>query len=569
MGGINKYRGRKMKRILLKKWGLPFALLAMTLLLLSGCQSVAGLDLNKALMQSMNQVSGESKQTLSLELVPAEGAVQPEAQQLIEQLNSLSLTIDSAKVQDQSTMSVKGAVQYKEVQYPFHLSLDEQGMALQLEGAKQPIYISTGSGALSGLYVGDAAQYEDQILGLTKQAAEFFLKHLSNPKTLSVKQAQGDVYGETLSLTQLHTEIRGDELLAMVKPFLTSVAKDEQGLKALVEAFYDVYYPMMQEAESYYDDYYSDYEDSYYEDGYYEEYEGDYPEDYYADDYNEYDDSEYADAPEDRSGFGLDLLSISQSKPVVVATMTATIQEMINTLLTDYDANIKSTLEKTPELNVILGKDTVLNLDLYFDSKLQLRKQAMELTIALPASADLPLQSVKLKSETQQRNLGGTVKIDPVDTISGVIDYFGEPLTPGEMLRNFEPDSAIYKLLKDDLQFTYKSVYLDPHNSYYGVIVKNNTSFVPLRYLSEALDAAVKWDAEANNIVITDDITGREIRVTPDSKHASVGGKAVVLEQPVFVNQDGVTYVPLRFMSEALGAKVAVEADGWIFIERP
>ncbi|WP_044477546.1 copper amine oxidase N-terminal domain-containing protein [Paenibacillus antibioticophila] len=552
-----------MKRILLKKWGLPLALLAMTMLLLSGCQSVAGLDINKALVQSMTQVSGESKQTLSIELVPAEGVVHPEAQQIIEQLNSLSLTIDSAKVQDQGNMSVKGAVQYKEEQYPFHLSLDEQGMAIQLEGAKQPIYISTESGALSGMYAGEAAKYEDQILGFTKQAGEFFFKHLSNPKTLSVKQTQSEVFGESLSLTQLHTEIRGDELLAMVKPFLTSVAKDEQGIKDLIGAFYDVYYPIMQEAYSYYDDYY--YED-YYEDEYYDDY---YYEDYDYEDYDyEYDDSDYSDVTADR-GFGLDLFSISQSKPVVVATMTATIQEVINTLLTDYDANMKSLLEETPELNVVLGKDTVLDLDLYFDSKLQIRKQAMELTIALPASEDLPLQSVKLKADTEQRNLGGTVEIDAVDVTSGVIDYFGKPMTPGEMLRNFESDSAIYKLLKDDFQFTYKSVYLDPHNSYYGVVVNNNTTFVPLRYLSEELDAGVKWDAYSKNIVITDDITGQEIRVTPDSKHASIGGKAVVLEQPVFVNEDGVTYVPLRFMSEALGAKVTVEEDGWIFIERP
>lgn len=561
-----------MKKNMVKKWGLPLALIAMMLLILSGCQSVAGLDINKALVQNMAQVSGEAKQILSLELVPAEELVDPEAKQFIQKINSLSLSIDSAKVQDQRNLSVKGAVKYQGQQYPFHLSLDEQGMAIQLEGAKQPIYISTEDGAFSGMYVAEAAKYEELIEGLSKQAAEFFLKHLSNPKTLSVKQTQSNVFGESLNLTQLHTEIRGDELLAMVKPFLTSVAKDEQGIKDLIGAFYDVYYPIMEEANSYYDDSYDEYYDDYYEDYedeyYYDDYGYEYEDSYEYDDSYEYEDYDYAEDTVS-SGFGLDWFSISQSKPVVVATMTATVQEAINTLLADYDNNIKSLLEETPELNVILGKDTVLDLNLYLDSKLQIRKQSMELTIALPASEDLPLQSVKIKADVEQRNLGGTVAIDAVDISQGAIDYFGSTSTPGETLRNFEPDSAIYKLLKNDFQLTYKSVYLDPHNSYYGVFVKDNTTYVPLRYLSEELDAAVKWDPDTKSIVVTDDITGREIRVALDSKQASVGGNVVDLQQPLFTSNDGLTYVPLRFMSEALGAKVTVEEDGWIFIERP
>lgn len=537
-----------MKKYRLKKWGLPFALLAMMVLLISGCQSVGGFDINKALVQSMDPVSGESKQTLSFELVPAEGQVQPEAQELIDIVNSLSLTIDSAKVQDPSTMSLKGSVQFREDKFPFHMAMDERGIAFHVEGAKQPLYISTETAELTGMDLTGVAENQELIQGFTKQAAEFILKHLSNPKTLSVKQTTGKVFEESLNLTQLHTEIRGDELLSMLKPFLTSVAKDEQGLKTLIGAFYDVYYPIMQAAYSY-DDYYEDYD--------YEDY--DYSQEDYLDDA----------AWDDSSAFGFDLNTVVQSKPVMVATLTATVQEAINTLLTDYDENMKKLLEDSPELAVIFGKDTVLKLDVYFDSKLQMRKQQLELTIALPGNEDLPLQAVTIKSDSELRNAGGQVTIDSVDLTSGVFDITDGALTPGKTLRNFEPDSAIYKLLKNDLELTRKSAYIDPDNSYYGVVVKKNTSMVPLRYLSEQLDAEVKWDSNSNSILIIDDLTGQEIKVTSGSKHASIGGKAVVLPQPVFANEYGVTYVPLRFMAEALGATVTVESDGWIFVERP
>lgn len=52
--------------------------------------------------------------------------------------------------------------------------------------------------------------------------------------------------GEALSLSKLHLEVSGEEMLAMVKPFLTSISKDEQGLKDLIGDLYDVFYPVLE-----------------------------------------------------------------------------------------------------------------------------------------------------------------------------------------------------------------------------------------------------------------------------------------------------------------------------------
>ena len=97
-----------------------------------------------------------------------------------------------------------------------------------------------------------------------------------------------------------------------------------------------------------------------------------------------------------------------------------------------------------------------------------------------------------------------------------------------------------------------------------------NTTFVPLRYLSEQLDAEVKWTKGSKQIVVIDDITGNEIVLTVDSPKATVAGQEVTMVESAFVGKNGKTYVPLRFMAESLGATVDKEQDtGWIFIDRP
>ncbi|MNC63327.1 hypothetical protein D3C75_1134420 [compost metagenome] len=135
-------------------------------------------------------------------------------------------------------------------------------------------------------------------------------------------------------------------------------------------------------------------------------------------------------------------------------------------------------------------------------------------------------------------------------------------------MRNFEPVAPLHKLLKDDLKITEKSVYIDPQNEYYGIIIKKNTSFAPVRYVAEELDAEVEWVQATKQIKIIDDITGGEIVLKVGSNKATVNGETVNLSQPPFVHKDGTTYIPLRFIAESLGASIAMDEYGWITIDR-
>jgi hypothetical protein len=78
-------------------------------------------------------------------------------------------------------------------------------------------------------------------------------------------------------------------------------------------------------------------------------------------------------------------------------------------------------------------------------------------------------------------------------------------------------------------------------------------TLVPLRAIFEALGAEVKWDDKTKTVTATKDDT--LISLTIDSVDAWINGTKTKLDVPAqLIN--GKTMVPIRFVSEALGAKV-------------
>ena len=84
-------------------------------------------------------------------------------------------------------------------------------------------------------------------------------------------------------------------------------------------------------------------------------------------------------------------------------------------------------------------------------------------------------------------------------------------------------------------------------------VLMNDRTMVPFRAIFEALGCTVSWDAE--NKVAIGKRNGKEIRLPIGSARVTVAGKGMNLDQPAAL-KDGRTLVPLRFVSEALGAQV-------------
>ncbi|WP_339847327.1 stalk domain-containing protein [Paenibacillus sp. FSL W7-1088] len=108
-----------------------------------------------------------------------------------------------------------------------------------------------------------------------------------------------------------------------------------------------------------------------------------------------------------------------------------------------------------------------------------------------------------------------------------------------------------------------KQVYKQPPTNFKGSVL------VPLRGIFESLGADVKWNSSTQTVTAIRE--GRTIVLTIGSKIAYINGVAVTLSaKPQIIN--GVTMVPLRFVSEAFGGEVEWHGEAGsvtIFLNKP
>lgn len=89
--------------------------------------------------------------------------------------------------------------------------------------------------------------------------------------------------------------------------------------------------------------------------------------------------------------------------------------------------------------------------------------------------------------------------------------------------------------------------------------VVQNTTLLPLRFVvNQVVDAQVEWNSETQTVTITKN--GTVVQVTIGSHTAYVDGMPVELEVTPMI-KDGVTLLPVRFISEAFEIKVEFESS--------
>lgn len=89
-------------------------------------------------------------------------------------------------------------------------------------------------------------------------------------------------------------------------------------------------------------------------------------------------------------------------------------------------------------------------------------------------------------------------------------------------------------------------------------INSDGRTVIPTRFVSEGLGADVSWNAETRTVTMTSN--NKEVQLVVGKKQATINGKTVVFDTSAFISQ-GRTFVPIRFVSEALGANVSWDAE--------
>jgi len=499
--------------------------MAAVLVLLTGCQSIGGLDVTKVMKKQLDINSYEAQQTMSIHFEPASGKLRDDDTAMMKAFNDAQLTVQ-VKAQDAQRISMSGKLKVASDEVPFTIGWKDNRMALKLEGAKSPIVISNDMNTQLLSTVQPASK---QLKAFTESTITLFGKHAPNPQNASVKQVTEQIMGQSLPLSQLHIEFGGNELVPWVKQLLQSALKDEEGMKAWFMEMGKWYVPMLTAALSQAAP----------------EMEGEVP-----------------DMLKDGEAFGLSAYKM--------------FKEQLPSIISQLDQGYEAWVKSNPDAAVLLGPDTKLVLDLYADQESNIRKLNASLAIAVPASAGAPFKKVTINQSTEYSNLNGNVKVDDVD-FSSSVSLTDPEMTPGKWLRHFDPSSVAHKWLKQ-VGVTKKWTTIPVSTTNYDdwfyddmalPYTKSGTMMVPLRFITEEFDAKLKWEGKTK-LTITDDITGAVAELTMNSKQAKVGGQTLVMPLAPEV-KDGQLYVPLRSLSQMLGFTFTINKhDGsqWLELNR-
>ncbi|MBO7744465.1 hypothetical protein I8J29_09680 [Paenibacillus sp. MWE-103] len=106
------------------------------------------------------------------------------------------------------------------------------------------------------------------------------------------------------------------------------------------------------------------------------------------------------------------------------------------------------------------------------------------------------------------------------------------------------------------------TVYLDGQQSELSMppLLVHNSAYVPLRGIFEKMGVKVRWDVKTRSVIAAN--ASSTIILSSLTGQTTIDGKVVSgAENPVFVNDS--VYVPLRLISETLGAEVNWDADAY------
>jgi len=233
-------------------------------------------------------------------------------------------------------------------------------------------------------------------------------------------------------------------------------------------------------------------------------------------------------------------------------------------------AYVQSFLEKAGEELDKVSKDssttffsdkTTFNIDLFIDSDKQLRKESIELYVPV-AEPDAAVTAFKLNFTTEAWDLNKPLKVDLIDLSGGSMNMTSEPNNFFVFYNQLDKQSAFYKLLKDDLHVTRKVIHLAMNES------------------GDTDEYAMQPYINADNVTMVpvrfiSEQLGAEVKWNGDLKQVTIidalTGKTIVLtldNKTATVNGTSVqlesaaalhnssTFVPVRFIAETLGSKV-------------
>lgn len=155
----------------------------------------------------------------------------------------------------------------------------------------------------------------------------------------------------------------------------------------------------------------------------------------------------------------------------------------------------------------------------------------------------------------------GNYYVAEVETPFGTV--ISKPIQFGNPSTNYVNNSPLgFKIIAMNLDSKTAVVDEQEHQLEVAPFTLEGRTMVPIRFIGEALGAKVDWNGQDRRVTLVKD--GIKVELVIDEKNAYVNGALQVLDSPAVI-RDGITLVPVRFVSESMKMKVFFE-DGEIVI---
>lgn len=485
------------------------------LIILAGCQAVGGVDLNKALTNNLLIKSSEGTQTVTLEIVRDSSVPLDEENQLIYDLfANAKLHFTDVKMQDMQTASMKGTLEYGKESIPFAIVSNAEGTIIDIEGAKQPIFFSnypTDSTELEGI---DPAVYEKlqaQIQGMTEQLiasmptmSDFIIGNAPNPEKISVQSVTEEINGEQLRLNKVSAEIGAEELIGLAKQFIENILADDEGMKEFIGALYDVMQPlmltMMESDEAMLDSPELD---------------------------------QILPFLENKT-LAVEFIHtfLKQSLEQLLADYETAVEGMLTA-----EDSASSFFNNDNKLKVDLYIDSNLNIvKQYMEIIVVAPEDETEGTISVKVTSDSEVWNINKPVTADTIDLSGGF-LNMNDMTSFNASKFVASLDPNSKLYdllenqlNITKKEVFVFVESPDAEEDFFLYGISAYND-------AGTVMVPVRFVSEELDGEVKWNGELRQVTIVDPLSGAVLVLTIDSDQAILNGQPVKLLKPAVIKE--------------------------------
>jgi len=503
----------------MKKLTALVAVLLSFMLVFAACDMVGGVNLNNVLKSPIEQESYEGKMNISIEVLPGDQSWITDGSNdlgLLSAFPGFEINIHEYKQQDLMTASFAGDLSVAGISIPFAMSIGSDEWVIEVDGIERPlVYDLTAPYDELGIDI-NKEQFNQQNIDLTKAIYEYFIPNLPNPGKVEASFDSIEVNGTQHNVRKIHAEVYGHELFELIESLLRNLVADEEGLRLVVDEFYELAQPVIDGAirtsiEPY---------------------------------------IEEVD-PVDTLGIDL-VLAYLDNKTLVTEFLYTTVHRLYEFALDQLDAAEAALVTADGS---ILNESSYASVDLYIDGSNNVIQSDVEIVVS-PGSADPSVEAggILITAQSQKWNINQPVEVEPLSSENGIslVDSMDEE----SILYAVDGSSTIGQMLSA-LGLNQKLIYVWLDEA--DVIVNNNTTLMHAYDLRYELGIELDWDSLYSDQVVLTDSSGTTTVVLPKDQNI-IYVNDIAIEVPVGATEtDYGVYLPLRAVAEAFGYEVSYD----------